>query len=165
MLEWKRGGLTQEILDKHFVLAGGRGEVPAFAGWYSINNEEGPAELSELEGNEWYCVLPEITVHDPGMDWVDLPQDHVFRAGDEYYSESYDEWQPAKGVIGQKVGKTISQRGRCRRKDLPPQKRKIVLTEWLCLQAGTWYRMVRSTKPVGDEVIRIKDHEYEVDAQ
>ena len=161
MLEWKRGGLTQEILDKHAVLEGGTGDVPMF-GDYAY--APGKARADEWHDDEWYCVLPEITVHDPGMDWVDLPQDHVFREGDEYYDRHYDEWQPAMGVIGQKVEETMSKKGRCRRKDLPPAKRKIVLTEWLVLEAGTWYRMVLSTKPTGDEVIRIKDHEYEVDA-
>ena len=163
MLEWKRGGLTQEILDKHMVLSGGTGDTPEFDGSYSLAGDSTP-DLPGWTHNEWYCVLPEITVHDPGMDWVDLPQDHVFRAGDEYYSESYGDWQPVKGVAGQKVGKTISQRGRCRRKDLPPVKRKIVLTEWLVREGADWYRTVQTNKPVGDEVIRIKDHEYEVDA-
>jgi hypothetical protein len=162
MLEWKRGGLTQEILDKHIVLHGGSEPSPVLRDTYTPSDE---TKVGEWEDDEWYCVLPEIPVHDPGMDWVDLPQDHTFRAGDDYYSESYDEWQPAKGVIGQKVGKTISQRGRCRRKDLPPQKRTIVLTEWLVRVGTDWYRYVQTEKPVDcDETIRTAEYVYEVDA-
>ncbi len=159
MLEWRRGGLTQEILNEHWMLAGGRGDTPVLEGC----TKSGTTNLCDWEDDEWYCVLPEISVHDPDMDWVDLPQDHVYREGDEYFCLGCGDYEPAKGVIGQKVSDTVSKRGRCRRKDLP-QKRKIVLTEWLCLQAGTWFRLVQSIKPVGDEVIRIKDHEYEVDA-
>ena len=161
MLEWKRGGLTQEILDEHDILHGGSSENPFIS---CTVYSKGSTKLVRWRDDEWYCVLPEITVHDPGMDWVDLPQDHVFREGDMYYLPRDGRYELACGVIGQKVSETISKRGRCRRKDLPPAKRKIVLTEWLCLRAGTWCRIVRSTKPVGDEVIRIKDHEYEVDA-
>ncbi len=161
MLEWKRGGLTQETLDKHVVLDGGSGNRPRLG---LATHAPGETAAREWTDDEWYCVLPEITVHDPGMDWVDLPQDHVYREGDEYFSESYYEWQPAKGVIGLRVCDTISQRGRCRRKDLPPQKRKIVLTEWRVREGIHWYRAVQSDKPIGDEVIRIEDHEYEVDA-
>ncbi len=163
MLEWKRGGLTEEILDKHLVLSGGTEDTPRFDGMFSVKDDEGPARLSDWKNDEWYCILPEIAVHDPGMDWVDLPQDHVFRDGDEYYSLRGECYEPARGVIGQKVSDTLSGKGRCRRKDLPPQKRKIVLTEWLVREGIYWYRAVRTDKPVGNEVIRIQDHEYEVD--
>lgn len=161
MPEWKRGGLTQEILDKHYVLAGGVGDTPDLKQCLrpKVTN------LSCWEDDEWYCILPEITVHDPGMDWVDLPLDHVYREGDEYFSLRGNEYEPAMAVIGEKVGDTISGRGRCRRQDLPPQKRKIVLTEWLARVGTDWYRYVQTEKPDSDEVIRIKDHEYEVDAQ
>jgi hypothetical protein len=166
MLEWKRGGLTQEILDKHLVLAGGTGDVPVFAGWYNLKEDDldDPC-LGDWEDNEWYCVLPEITVHDPGMDWVDLPQDHVFRKGDEYYDRHYDDWQPAMGVIGKKVEETSSRKGRCRRKDLPPQKRKIVLKKWLIRWEDHYVVEWNTAEPdYGDSVVEIGSEEVEVDA-
>lgn len=58
MLEWKRSGLTQDILDKHVTLSGGTDSIPHII---DVLNA-GRTDLCDWEEDEWYCVLPEIAM-------------------------------------------------------------------------------------------------------
>lgn len=57
MLEWKRGGLTQEILDKHFVMHAGIGDYPQPS---NTTYRPGNTDVNMWKDTEWYLVLPEI---------------------------------------------------------------------------------------------------------
>lgn len=56
MLEWRRGGLTDEILANNVVMSGGSKEIPELE---SVSFKE-DTDLSHWHDEEWYCVLPEI---------------------------------------------------------------------------------------------------------
>lgn len=70
MLEWKRGGLTQEILDNNCVLGGGRNDPPEIC----TVSYKGDTKLDEWYNDDWYCVLPEFVVPKPATKTVVLEE-------------------------------------------------------------------------------------------
>lgn len=58
MLEWKRGGLTQDILDKFAVIRGRTGPEPVMGCVFDPKD----TVVADWLDDEWYCVLPEIVI-------------------------------------------------------------------------------------------------------
>jgi hypothetical protein len=90
MLEWKRGGLTQEILDKFAVIEGRTGPEPVMGCIFDLKD----TTVSDWLDNEWYCVLPEITVSKPATKTVVLEEWCRIQSGTAYL-----EWQ----VVGNRA--------------------------------------------------------------
>lgn len=169
MLEWKRGGLTQEILDKHDVISGGTNDTPRT---YRLYNPK-DTYIDDWEDDEWYCVLPEIAVPKPTANRFGLkvgdtvtikPHDakdgcvstsHVIAAIEDTYRDGIARfrlddtrsscWHPYYFGLCQSDGSPLPEK---------PATKTILLEEWCCIgNHGTsftfvWHTVGRLSTPV-----------------
>jgi len=155
MLEWKRGGLTQDILDK-FAVIGGRREVDPVMGCIFDPKD---TNVADWEDDEWYCVLPKIVVpKQPNRFGLKVGDNVTFETHDgvtrccgfrgTHVVSGFDENGYRDGiariVLEESSGKTFHPYwfGLCRSDGSPlPQKpatKTVVLEEWCSLIQGCY---------------------------